>query len=65
MQRTHLMAELGPDMVGQNVTLTGWVDRRRDHGGVVFIDMRDRSGIAQVVVRDENIAHCVRNTFCA
>lgn len=63
MKRTHLMAELGPETAGQTVTLEGWVDRRRDHGGVVFIDMRDRSGIAQVVVRDEEIAHKLRPEY--
>ena len=47
MLRTHNIGTLGLDLVGQTVTLTGWVDRRRDHGGVAFIDLRDASGIAQ------------------
>lgn len=63
MRRTHQMNELNEDSVGESVTLEGWVDRRRDHGGVVFIDMRDRSGIAQVVVRDEDIAHKLRPEY--
>ncbi len=63
MRRTHQNSELSEDLVGQTVTLEGWVDRRRDHGGVVFIDMRDRSGIAQVVVRDEDIAHRLRPEY--
>jgi aspartyl-tRNA synthetase len=48
--------------VGSTVTLTGWVDRRRDHGGVAFIDLRDSSGIAQVVIREE-VAHELRAEF--
>lgn len=63
MLRTHTTDELGLDLVGKTVTLTGWVDRRRDHGGVVFVDLRDVTGIAQVVVRDENIAHQLRSEF--
>ena len=59
--RTHNIGTLGTDLVGQTVTLTGWVDRRRDHGGVAFIDLRDASGIAQVVVRDERVAHELRS----
>jgi aspartyl-tRNA synthetase len=50
--------------VGQAVVLTGWVARRRDHGGVAFIDLRDASGIAQVVIRDEEVAHPLRSEFC-
>ncbi len=54
--------------VGQQVTLEGWVGRRRDHGGVAFIDLRDASGICQVVIRDEILdasgAHDLRNEFC-
>ena len=63
MLRTHNIGTLGLDLVGQTVTLTGWVDRRRDHGGVAFIDLRDASGIAQVVVRDERVAHELRSEF--
>ncbi|HEV7148933.1 MAG TPA: aspartate--tRNA ligase, partial [Pedococcus sp.] len=54
--------------VGQTVVLTGWVARRRDHGGVAFLDLRDASGIAQVVARDEVLeqggAHDLRNEYC-
>ncbi|WP_225754469.1 aspartate--tRNA ligase [Actinotalea sp. Marseille-Q4924] len=63
MLRTHTAGSLRADHIGQTVTLTGWVDRRRDHGGVAFIDLRDASGIAQVVVRDETVAHGLRNEY--
>lgn len=63
MLRTHTTDDLGLDLVGKTVTLTGWIDRRRDHGGVVFVDLRDAAGIAQVVVRDEAIAHELRPEY--
>ncbi|GAA1732448.1 aspartate--tRNA ligase [Microbacterium paludicola] len=63
MLRTHTAGSLRAEHIGQTVTLTGWVDRRRDHGGVAFIDLRDASGIAQVVIRDEAVAHPLRSEF--
>ncbi|MCF4121848.1 aspartate--tRNA ligase [Antribacter sp. KLBMP9083] len=63
MLRTHTAGSLRAEHIGQTVTLTGWVDRRRDHGGVAFIDLRDASGIAQVVIRDESVAHPLRAEF--
>ncbi|WP_221586139.1 aspartate--tRNA ligase [Microbacterium sp. G2-8] len=63
MLRTHTAGSLRAEHIGQTVTLTGWVDRRRDHGGVAFIDLRDASGISQVVIRDEEIAHPLRSEF--
>jgi aspartyl-tRNA synthetase len=66
--RTHEVGTLRADQVGQTVTLTGWVGGRRDHGGVAFLDLRDASGLAQVVVRDEVLessgAHGLRNEYC-
>ena len=67
MLRDHLAGELRKEHVGETVTLTGWVLRRRDHGGVIFIDLRDRSGLAQVVFRDADVAaqaHHLRSEFC-
>ena len=68
MLRTHDAGTLRLSDAGSTVTLAGWVGRRRDHGGVAFIDLRDASGIAQVVVRDEILAssgaHDLRNEYC-
>ena len=64
MLRTHEAGTLRADHAGQTVTLTGWVARRRDHGGVAFLDLRDASGVAQVVVRDEAVAHELRSEYC-
>ncbi len=64
MIRTHDAGTLRAENVGQTVTLTGWVARRRDHGGVAFLDLRDASGVVQVVVRDEQVAHSLRAEYC-
>jgi len=55
---------LRAEHVGQTVTLAGWVANRRDHGGVAFIDLRDASGVVQVVIRDEEVAHSLRSEYC-
>ncbi len=67
--RTCYTGEVGKAHLGQTVTLFGWVHRRRDHGGVIFIDLRDRAGLAQVVVDPDNVvafetAERIRNEFC-
>ena len=64
MIRTHDAGSLRAEHAGQTVTLAGWVARRRDHGGVTFIDLREASGVVQVVVRDEAVAHQLRSEFC-
>ncbi|TYB63930.1 aspartate--tRNA ligase [Nonomuraea sp. PA05] len=64
MIRTHTAGSLREEHAGQQVTLAGWVARRRDHGGVVFIDLRDASGSAQVVFREEDHAHDLRAEYC-
>ena len=67
--RTCYTGEVNTQHLGQTVTLFGWVHRRRDHGGVIFIDLRDRAGLAQIVVNPENAevfatAERIRNEFC-
>ena len=67
MLRSHAAGSLRSTDAGQTVTLAGWVARRRDHGGVIFIDLRDASGVAQVVFRDSGVleqAHRLRAEFC-
>ena len=57
MLKTHTCGELNLSNVGQHVTLAGWVNRRRDHGGLIFIDIRDRFGMTQITVDAEGVAH--------
>ncbi|MFW0790459.1 aspartate--tRNA ligase [Gordonia sp. CPCC 205333] len=67
MLRTHLAGSLRRENASQTVTVAGWVAHRRDHGGVVFIDLRDNSGLVQVVFRDEAVAeaaHRLRAEYC-
>jgi len=69
MRRTHTCCELGIDDVGQEVVLMGWVQRRRDHGGVIFVDLRDKNGLTQVVFNpavDKQVhakAQAIRNEY--
>jgi aspartyl-tRNA synthetase len=62
--RTHGAGTIRKSQVGQTITLAGWVARRRDHGGVAFIDFRDATGWVQVVIRDEAIANMLRAEWC-
>src|SRR5947199_3068175 len=66
--RTHYCGEISAELVDREVTLCGWAHRRRDHGGVIFVDLRDREGLAQVVFNPERrdafaVAEKVRNEF--
>jgi aspartyl-tRNA synthetase len=62
--RTHDAGTLTTADEETRVTLAGWVARRRDHGGVAFLDLREASGVAQVVIRDEDVAHALRTEYC-
>ncbi|MFT5664913.1 MAG: aspartyl-tRNA synthetase, partial [Gammaproteobacteria bacterium] len=66
--RTHYCGELNQEHIGQEISVCGWVNRRRDHGGVIFIDLRDKKGVLQVVVDPDDAdlfsnAESVRNEF--
>jgi aspartyl-tRNA synthetase len=66
--RTHFSGQVNDQLIGERITLAGWVHRRRDHGGVIFIDIRDRDGLVQVVCNPDNadvfaVAEKLRNEF--
>jgi len=62
--RSHEAGTLRASDIGSEVELAGWVARRRDHGGVAFLDLRDASGVVQVVVHDHEVAHGLRDEYC-
>ena len=66
--RTHYCGQINEQLLGQEVTVAGWVHRRRDHGGVIFVDLRDREGLVQIVLHPEQrelfaTAEKLRNEF--
>jgi aspartyl-tRNA synthetase len=68
MKRTHYCGDVTEQFLGQTVTVSGWAHRRRDHGGVIFVDLRDREGLVQVVIHPENpdifsLGEKIRNEF--
>ena len=67
--RSNYCGKISSDQLGKDVQLCGWIMRRRDHGGVIFLDVRDRYGIAQVVCDPDfpkmfQVAEKLRNEFC-
>jgi aspartyl-tRNA synthetase len=62
--RSHGAGEIRSSHIDETVTLAGWVARRRDHGGVAFIDLRDATGNVQVVISDEKVAGALRAEWC-
>ena len=67
--RTHYCGAIREENIGETVLLCGWVLRFRDHGGVIFFDLRDRSGVSQLVCDPEfsdvfKTAECIRNEYC-
>src|SRR5205809_2274836 len=67
--RTHYCGQVNEQLLGQEITVAGWVHRRRDHGGVIFVDLRDREGIVQIVCNPDRpatfaTAEKLRSEFC-
>ena len=68
MKRTHKCNQVGSDLIGKEISVTGWIHRRRDHGGVIFFDLRDEGGLVQVVYNPESedtfsLAETCRNEY--
>jgi len=68
-KKSHSCGELGKDDIGKNITLMGWIQSRRDHGGLIFIDLRDRKGLTQIVfdpeesIKAHQKAHHIKNEY--